>query len=139
MKKVVQRLQSNQDQSLISQFVLILLLYLCNYRTLKLESIYIHSYTSHIIIENVLYSIRALRSLNKRIINSTTTLACNSTCTMHGTSSTTHNSFVTAFPSPNLVHQLHLKLISSNFLLWKIQFLPMVGVVVLIIILKVMR
>lgn len=30
------------------------------------------------------------------------------------------------FPSPNLAHQLPVKLTSSNFLLWKRQFLPMI-------------
>ncbi|KAH0637514.1 hypothetical protein KY289_037429 [Solanum tuberosum] len=53
-------------------------------------------------------------------------MAGDSTSTTSGTSSTTHNSFVTAFPSPNLAHQLPVKLTSSNFLLWKTQFLPMV-------------
>ncbi|KAH0685539.1 hypothetical protein KY290_017021 [Solanum tuberosum] len=43
-----------------------------------------------------------------------------------GTSPTTHNSFATGFPSPNLAHQLPVKLTSSNFLLWKRQFLPMI-------------
>ncbi|KAG5571630.1 hypothetical protein H5410_061396 [Solanum commersonii] len=53
-------------------------------------------------------------------------MAGDSTFTTSGTSSTTHNSFVTAFPSPNLAHQLPVKLTSSNFLLWKTQFLPMI-------------
>ncbi|KAG5611748.1 hypothetical protein H5410_023029 [Solanum commersonii] len=53
-------------------------------------------------------------------------MAGDSTSTTSGTSSTTHNSFVTAFPSPNLAHQLPIKLTSSIFLLWKTQFLPMV-------------
>jgi len=42
-------------------------------------------------------------------------MAGDSTSTTSGTSSTTHNSFVSAFPSPNLAHQLHVKLTSSNF------------------------
>lgn len=40
------------------------------------------------------------------------------------TSPTTHISFATAFPYPNLAHQLPVKLTSSNFSLWKTQFLP---------------
>ncbi|KAG5591063.1 hypothetical protein H5410_041577 [Solanum commersonii] len=30
------------------------------------------------------------------------------------------------FPTPNLAHQLHVKLTSINFLFWKTQFLPMI-------------
>lgn len=40
---------------------------------------------------------------------------------------TTQTSFTNIpLPSPNLAHQLPVKLTSSNFLLWKTQFLPMV-------------
>ncbi|KAH0773523.1 hypothetical protein KY290_010660 [Solanum tuberosum] len=55
-----------------------------------------------------------------------TAMVGDSTSTTSGTSSTTHNSFVTAFPSSNLAHQLPVKLTSSNFLLWKTQYLPMI-------------
>ncbi|KAH0764690.1 hypothetical protein KY285_000561 [Solanum tuberosum] len=55
-----------------------------------------------------------------------TAMAGDSTSTASGTSSTTHNSFVTVFPSPNLAHQISVNITSSILLLWKTQFLPMI-------------
>ena len=37
-------------------------------------------------------------------------------------------SLSTVSSTPNLAHQLSMKLTSSNFLLWKIQFMPMIYV-----------
>ncbi|KAH0658554.1 hypothetical protein KY289_027302 [Solanum tuberosum] len=45
---------------------------------------------------------------------------------LQGTTVRTQTSTVTTLPSPSLAYQLSLKLTSSNFLLWKTQFLPMV-------------
>ncbi|KAH0650606.1 hypothetical protein KY285_030696 [Solanum tuberosum] len=49
-----------------------------------------------------------------------------SSSSLQGTTVRTQTSTVTTLPSPSLAHQLSLKLTSSNFLLWKTQFLPMV-------------
>ncbi|KAH0730116.1 hypothetical protein KY290_001188 [Solanum tuberosum] len=45
---------------------------------------------------------------------------------LQGTTVGAQTSTVTTLPSPSLAHQLPLKLRSSNFLLWKTRFLPMV-------------
>ncbi|KAH0734249.1 hypothetical protein KY285_009956 [Solanum tuberosum] len=49
-----------------------------------------------------------------------------SSFSLQGTTVRIQTSTVTTLPSPSLAHQLPLKLASSNFLLWKTQFLPMV-------------
>ncbi|KAH0705987.1 hypothetical protein KY285_010521 [Solanum tuberosum] len=50
----------------------------------------------------------------------------NATTSALATSVVSTNAMGNYFPMPNLAHQLPIKLTSTNFLLWKTQFLPMI-------------